>query len=381
MRFRNHLHRMHRLRQETDLLRRILLKDKMSVFDDDPSELVDAALREPRADVQRGAGQNPVLFDLRHREPVRVRLNDGRLGVGKRNVDRRERSGKDQPDAFRNRLKTDFHDLVHPRLHGEAGKIDARKVAVARASLEDSVTVRKIRGLAVPVRHIPFVFNGNLLDPSVPVFQGNRADKLVFQRGCPRQCMEQIKSFRLDRRFHRNDRLFGAGREMFGVESQHAFPAGNGVDRNSGIDILPEPLGESAAVLLRPLVGPSALAVSGDFIAIAHVRDGADVDGNGDRFHFQIAELEFSRGILHSDCKGDSLQIVRNGENRFELLPVPALFRKADVAPAFLSRLGCHGKFKFDSLEIALGLKDVFRAHFAAHADEISGKRFRGERL
>ena len=39
------------------------------------------------------------------------------------------------------------------------------------------------------------------------------------------------------------------------------------------------------------------------------------------------------------------------------------------------------GKFKFDSLEIALGLKDVFRAHFAAHADEISGKRFRGERL
>ena len=79
---------------------------------------------------------------------------------------------------------------------------------------------------------------------------------------------------------------------------------------------------EIARVVVRPLIGPAAFAVSGDRVREAHIGGAAQVEQCGGRLDFQVAEFKLPIGILKTKCKLGVGHIGGNIGGKSERFPV-----------------------------------------------------------
>ena len=169
---------------------------------------------------------------------------------------------------------------------------------------------------AEPVRRVDLVDDRNFDGFSVLITDGYGTD-LAFLSRRPGQRVKQIEIAGVGAPGRSgNDSGFPAVRKVGRVHGKHAFflhfhPEGNAGEERP----LPDQFAEFPAILERPLIAPTALAVSGHVVIEQPVGDGREIQRNSELFQPQIPEMELPGSLLKPDVQEEFPQLAVTEEH------------------------------------------------------------------
>ena len=301
--------------EETNRPLRTLLKCEMTVpVDDDPSVSSGRLSVVQEREIKRGPGDHAAFRRKRQNLPHRTGPHHKRFVFRNRIIGIGESCPQDDPVCGGTRLLFE-PDAPHGTdlLQREAGEIDSDLIAAARAPQRDRKGIRALQ------RHPPVGDVASVDDPQLLRTGGSvKQDPSDRRIGIgERQRMQHIEILCGPLPFPELDfrRMQPVGETAVG-KCHHAFSAvllrADQMERDIAEDgLFPA---EFCSIVLRSLIGPSPLPVSGDGILVSHVCHAGEIQHRISGFHLQTAVADHSAAALNPEkqIRGDN--VLRNIE-------------------------------------------------------------------